>query len=326
MFGLAAYAPDYAMLLVGANAGPIGMTKEHLAMIGSLGVPMIVVVTKIDYAPPEVLSETLQSIKKLVKAAGRGSLVIRNAEEICMVFGWESGVRNGSLVPLIQVSNVTGQGIDLLKLGLSLLVPRVIAAGPSSAVELAVNETYTVEGVGTVVSGTLLSGDLKVGQSLLLGPDERGEFQKTVVKGIHRRRTEVNAVHAVTSCSVALRKVIRSELRRGSMLLSPAQLSREDCAVCMEFEADVLILIHSTTITLKYQAVLHCGVIRQSVQIVEIIGREADSAVMRMGDRRRVRFKFIRHPEWIHLGQRLLFREGKTKGVGKIVALHPVKT
>jgi GTPase len=48
VFGLTGCAPDYIMLMVGGNAGLIGMSKEHLGIAVSLGVPVVVVVTKID--------------------------------------------------------------------------------------------------------------------------------------------------------------------------------------------------------------------------------------------------------------------------------------
>ncbi|KAI8867703.1 EF-Tu/eEF-1alpha/eIF2-gamma C-terminal domain-containing protein, partial [Ramicandelaber brevisporus] len=85
---------------------------------------------------------------------------------------------------------------------------------------------------------------------------------------------------------------------------------------CRRFEAEVLVLYHSTTIAIKYQAMLHCGPIRQTVRIVKVLEKE----VLRTGDRARVVFEFLTHPEYIKPGQRLVFREGRTKGLGKVIA------
>jgi GTPase len=61
VFGLTGCAPDYAMLMVGGNAGLIGMSKEHLGIAVTLGVPVMVVITKIDMVQaalhPKVLTE-----------------------------------------------------------------------------------------------------------------------------------------------------------------------------------------------------------------------------------------------------------------------------
>lgn len=81
-----------------------------------------------------------------------------------------------------------------------------------------------------------------------------------------------------------------------------------------EFEAEILVLYHSTTINTRYQTMLHCGGVRQTVRIVAM-----DKAVLRTGDRAIVRFRFMQRPEYLKAGTRLLFREGRTKGVGKVV-------
>lgn len=55
---------------VGANAGVVGMAKEHLGLALALSVPVFVVVTKIDMCPPNVLQETLRMLQKILKSAG----------------------------------------------------------------------------------------------------------------------------------------------------------------------------------------------------------------------------------------------------------------
>ena len=96
-----------------------------------------------------------------------------------------------------------------------------------------------------------------------------------------------------------------------------------------EFEAEVLVLYHSTTIARKYQAMLHCGCVRQTAKIVGM-----DKEFIRTGDRAIVHFAFLRHPEYVRVGSRFVFREGlfvgladgagRTKGLGKISKLFPL--
>jgi len=80
-----------------------------------------------------------------------------------------------------------------------------------------------------------------------------------------------------------------------------------------EFEAEVMILHHATTIRPNYQAVIHCGVIRQSAKVVEI-----DSDYLRLNDKGTIRFRFMHRPEYVKKGTTILFREGRTKGLGVI--------
>jgi hypothetical protein len=76
----------------------------------------------------------------------------------------------------------------------------------------------------------------------------------------------------------------------------------------------VLILFHSTSIQTNYQPVVHIGTIRQAARIVLMEGQ----GVLRTGNRAICHFCFMYRPEYLKPGARLIFREGRTKGVGKI--------
>lgn len=80
------------------------------------------------------------------------------------------------------------------------------------------------------------------------------------------------------------------------------------------------VLFHSTTITVNYQPVIQCMTIRQSAKIVEILEKE----VLRTGDRAKVRFQFMFRPEFLKVGMRLIFREGRCKGIGVVSAVSSV--
>ena len=84
-----------------------------------------------------------------------------------------------------------------------------------------------------------------------------------------------------------------------------------------EFDADIAILTHSTTIQPRYQAVIHCEIVRQPAKVIKM-----NKEQLRSGDRASVRFRFLLRPEYIHKGARFVFREGKTKGIGLIVDVH----
>lgn len=84
----------------------------------------------------------------------------------------------------------------------------------------------------------------------------------------------------------------------------------------------VLILSHATTIKTKYQAMLHVGPVSQTCAIIDV-----DRPFIRTGDRATVAFRFVQRPEYLVPGDRLLFREGRTKGLGivKSVGYDPSK-
>jgi GTPase len=192
--GLTGRAPDYAMLMVGANSGLVGMTKEHLGLSLALNMPVFVVVTKIDMCPPNVRQDTLKLLQRVLKSPGcrKMPLLVHTAADA--VAAAESFVSQ-RVCPVFQVSNVTGDGLDSLRLFLNLLKTRNVVDGAAADIaaahanaEFHIDETYSVPGVGTVVSGLLARGVVRVQDTLLLGPDAHGTFQLVGVKSIQRQR------------------------------------------------------------------------------------------------------------------------------------------
>ncbi|KAJ3139420.1 GTP-binding protein 1 [Physocladia obscura] len=312
VFGMTGCSPDFVMLMIGANAGIIGMTKEHLGLALALNVPVYICITKIDMCPPNVLESTIKQLTKILKSSGcrKIPMFIKTIGDVLITSGNFVSER---VCPIFQISNITGEGLDLLKLFLNVLRTNSLGQyNPTAPVEYQITDTFSVPGVGTVVNGTLLNGIVHVGDNLLIGPDSAGHFTPTIVKSIQRKRVNVPLASAGQSASFALKKVKRSSLRKGMVMLSKAA----DAKAYFEFEAEILVLYHSTTISTKYQAMLHCGGVRQTAKIIGM-----DQGVLRTGDRALVQFRFMRNPEYLKIGTRLLFREGRTKGVGKVVGL-----
>ncbi len=81
-----------------------------------------------------------------------------------------------------------------------------------------------------------------------------------------------------------------------------------------EFEANIHVLHHPTTMSPGYQAVMHCGVIRQAVEIRSLAKKE----VLRTGDVDKVRLRFLYAAEYLKKDQILVIREGRTKIFGYI--------
>uniref|UniRef100_A0A3Q2PG08 GTP-binding protein 1 n=1 Tax=Fundulus heteroclitus TaxID=8078 RepID=A0A3Q2PG08_FUNHE len=232
VFGMTGHMPDFCMLMVGSNAGIVGMTKEHLGLALALNVPVFVVVTKIDMCPANIL-----------------------------------------------------QGKETF---------------------------FSMNGVGTVVSGTTLRGLIRLNDTLLLGPDPLGIFIPIAVKSIHRKRMPVKEVHGGQTASFALKKIKRSSIRKGMVMVSPKLMPQ----ATWEFEAEILVLHHPTTISPRYQAMVHCGSIRQTATILTM-----NKDCLRTGDKASVHFRFIKTPEYLHCDQKLVFREGRTKAVGTITKM-----
>nr|CAD7258932.1 unnamed protein product [Timema shepardi] len=312
VFGMTGHAPDFGMLMVGANAGVVGMTKEHLGLALALSVPVFVVVTKIDMCPPNVLQDTLRLLVRILKSPGcrKVPVMVKNNDDVIIS---ATNFVSERLCPIFQVSNVTGENLKLLEMFLNLLTTRLVSQDDEPA-EFQIDDIYSVPGVGTVVSGTTMKGIIRLNDMLLLGPDPLGYFIPITVKSIHRKRMVVKQVRGGQTASFALKKVKRGLLRKGMVMVAPSLNPN----ACWEFEGEILVLHHPTTISTRYQAMVHCGSIRQTASILSM-----SQDCLRTGDKALVHFRFIKHPEYIKPGQRMVFREGRTKAVGNVLRLIP---
>ncbi|KAK0553150.1 hypothetical protein OC846_002638 [Tilletia horrida] len=273
VFGLTGCLPDYVLLMVGANAGLIGMSKEHLGIALALSVPVAVVVTKIDMCPPQILEQTIKQLTKILKSPGCRKTPVFISDKMTTV---DAALRLGRgrdrICPIFMVSNVTGEGLGNLRSFLNVLPQSGIAKYPSKgAFEFQISDIFSVPFVGTVVSGVIVSGSVKVGDNLLIGPDSLGGFLPTTVRSIERKRVGVDAAYAGQSASFALKRIKRNMVRKGMVMLSrplsdadPPPQAHTTC------DAEVLCLYHSTTLSVGSCMVLHTQSIRQTVRIVGI--------------------------------------------------------
>ncbi|VDM76981.1 unnamed protein product [Strongylus vulgaris] len=276
IFGMTGHMPDYTMLMVGANMGIIGTTKEHLSLALSLSVPVFIVVS----AGARKLPVMVRNTNDVIHAA-----VNFPSKRVC---------------PIFQVSNVEGTNLDLLRQFLNIVpLRRTLCENDpahfqlSSIVPLQIDDVYWVEGVGTVVSGTVLSGTIKVNDTLLLGPNSVGEFMPLPVKSIHRKRMPVTSVRCGQTASFALRKITKRDVRKGM----------------------ILILHHPTTIKPNYQAMLHIGSIRQTATLVSMTKVSKRHATIELS--------IIYMIQSVRIRTRMVFREGRTKAVGTVVNVIP---
>ncbi|EXJ84416.1 hypothetical protein A1O3_05083 [Capronia epimyces CBS 606.96] len=311
VFGLLSSAPNYCLLMVAANNGLIGMSKEHLGIALALNVPVMVVITKIDICPPNILQETITQLTRILKSPGARKIpiFIKTHEDTVLTATQFVSQR---ICPIFQVSNVTGECLDLVRTFLNIL-PHHGHYDSEAPFEFHVNDTFSVPFIGTVVAGVVKSGVIHVGDTVLVGPDSLGQFQTTSIRSIERKRIQVPACSAGQSASLALKRIRRKDVRKGMVVLPKVEIPPK---VYREFVAEVLILSHATTIRPKYQAMLHVGPVSQTCAVVEI-----DREFIRTGDRANVAFRFVQRPEFLSVGERILFREGKTKGLGIVKSL-----
>ncbi len=311
--GVLGNLPDYAMLVMGANAGPIGSFKEHLGIAVALKIPVFMVVTKIDITPKEVLEQSLSKAFRILKMPGVNKVpfIIKDMNDVIIA---AKHLPHGRVAPVFLISNVTGEGINLLKAFLNIL-PRRIDWKEKAKEDfmLYIDEKFNVTGVGLVVSGLVESGSVSVGDTLLVGPMDDGSFVETKVTSMHLNRVPINLALAGQTITLALSHLSYKDVRRGMVLLS----GKSKAKAVWEFEADVRILHHPTTIKPGYEPVIHLRTIRQTAKLIK-----SEPETMRSGDIGKAVFRFKKRPEFIRVGDVFVFREGRTRGLGSVTSIR----
>ncbi len=307
--GIVGHHPDYCIITVSANDGIKPMTIEHLKVVVGLKLPMIFVITKIDLAPHKV-SKIVRDVQSLVKLPKINSIPfpIKTMDDAIVA---SKVMPTGRVTPIFTVSNVTGEGLNLLQTFLNLLPQRTRwNEQVNKPLLMYIDDIFNVRGVGPVVSGLIQQGLVAENDYVLLGPFKDGSFRNVRVKSIHINRTFVERAVAGNDACLALSGVSFEELRKGMAVMG---VDSKPKAVT-SFEAEVFILHHPTTIREGYQAVVHAQTIRQAVEFTEIHGKK----VLRTGDYGKVRLTFMYYPEFLVEEQNFVFREANAKGIGVV--------
>ena len=334
--GVSSGFADHALILVNARHPPTHMTQHHLNLCCSFGIPVIVVFTKIDGCPEHAFKVSKEGVIKMLRSpeVQRTPYTVKNEQDIAMVID-----KLHTLAPMIETSCVSGEGIELLqKILFSLPKRRRHENKANRSFEFLVEDIFNVPGVGAVVSGFVNAGELTVGSNVFVGPTDDGTFMRTVAKSAHIARINTSHVTAGQSACLAfaLNKELRKKLRRGMVVL------KENPTSTLQFDAEICVLKgEGTTIRRSYQAYVHILNVRQSAfaRNIEIVNNHAvglptshstsrgdkegeeDVIVLRPGSRAKVTFEFAKRPEYIRPGMRMLFRDGRVRGVGIITSI-----
>jgi len=298
--GLVGQKLDYGLLTVAADDGPTKTTREHLGILLATELPTIVAITKADLVSDERVAEVEREVERALRDVDKTPLRVAR-------HGVDAAIEEISetVVPVLTTSAVTMDGMDQLDAMFERL-PKT--AGETGDFRMYVDRSYNVQGVGAVASGTIKSGSVEAGDELLLGPMADGTFREVEVRSIEMHYHRVDEAKAGRIVGIALKGVTEPALKRGMVLL-PRDADPEPVR---EFEAEVMVLNHPTRIGDGYEPVVHVETISEAAQFFPTDGQllPGDSG------RARVRFKFRSY--LVEEGQRFVFREGRSKGVGTV--------
>lgn len=187
---------DFALLTVAADDGIKPQTLEHLAILDLLGISQgVVVVTKTDLASGERIAEVTGQINEAIANTSFAK------------------------ADVMAVSVITGRGIDELRKYLIASASGIHARSAEGRFRLAVDRVFTLPGVGVVVTGTVLSGLVRLGDQVQLSPSGL----PARVRSIHAQNRPAEFAKAGDRCALNLSgaDISKDSIHRGDVVLDP---------------------------------------------------------------------------------------------------------
>ena len=189
---------DAALLVIAADEGVMPQTREHLAILDLIKAPAgVIALTKIDLAES---SEWIELVQADVMEAVEGTVL--------------------EGVPVVPVSSVTGEGLDVLRRTLDEVLadapPRVDRGRP----RLPVDRVFSVAGFGTVVTGTLTDGSFRLGQEVEILP----AGLKARIRGLQTHKHKIETAAPGSRVAINLVGVGTEDVARGDVVTIPGWL------------------------------------------------------------------------------------------------------
>jgi selenocysteine-specific elongation factor len=184
---------DLVAMVIAADEGIMPQTREHLEICQLLSVKHgIVVLTKRDMVDDEWITLVREDVTQYLKGT-----FLEDA-------------------PIIEVSSLTGQGIDELVKEIDRMVREIPERNSGNFFRLPVDRVFTMKGFGTVVTGTTASGSISVGDEVTVYPQEL----TSRIRGIQVHNEEAESVSAGVRTAINIQGMEKAQIDRGNILAS----------------------------------------------------------------------------------------------------------
>lgn len=211
---------DGAILVVGANDGPLPQTREHVLLAKQVGVPKILVfMNKMDLADPELVELVEMDIRELLAKNG---------------FDEDAPIIKGSATKALEGDAANEDAIMELVAALDSYVPEP-ARDLDKPFLMPIEDVFSIKGRGTVATGRIETGIVKVNEEVeIVGIRDT---KKTVVTGVEMFKKSLDQGQAGDNAGLLLRGIERDDIERGQVLCKPGSITPHT-----EFDAEVYIL------------------------------------------------------------------------------------
>ncbi len=188
---------DFVLMVIAADEGVMPQTREHLEICSILQIQAgIIVLTKTDMVDQELLEFAIEDVKDFTKGT-----FLENA-------------------PIFPVSSHTGQGIEELKAGILLKAEEIIQKPRTDIFRLPIDRVFSLKGHGTTITGTVLSGQAKLGAEIEIIPNHL----KSKIRTIQNHGQSVDYAEAGHRISLNLNNLAVSDINKGDIVSLPNTL------------------------------------------------------------------------------------------------------
>jgi selenocysteine-specific elongation factor len=258
---------DAVLLVVAADEGVMPQTREHLAILGLLGIERgVIALTKRDLVDDEWAALAVTDVRA---ALGRTAL----AE-----------------APLVEVSSTARSGLDELLRALEGVLGEAPPRRDVGRPRLPVDRSFTMSGFGTVVTGTLLDGSLAIGDEIAVLPGER----RGRIRGLQTHRRSLEVAQPGSRVAANVTGVDKQEVSRGMVLARPGSLETTNLLAVRltllpgasgELGHDEEVKVHVGTAETMAHAALLEGAVLAPGQTAWVQLRLAEPVAVALGDR-----------------------------------------
>jgi selenocysteine-specific elongation factor len=234
---------DLVLFVIAADDGIMPQTREHLEICQLLQVRRgVVALTKKDLVEPDWLGLVREDIRQFLKGT-----FLQHA-------------------PIIPVSNVTDEGIAELRQAIAEIIAALPSRQDRGVFWLPVDRAFSMKGFGTVVTGSVLSGQVSVGEALEILPAQK----QVRIRGLQRHGEDINSVQIGDRAAINLLGVTTEEIGRGDVLTAPDYFRptrRANCRVQVLASA-------STPLKHRTRVRVHLGTAEVMARVIPIESNE----------------------------------------------------
>ena len=282
---------DYAFLFIDYKNGPTENTKKLFSLNNSMHIPMICIITMIDLIKGQNEKELLDFIEKCIKYLSSvnqnlKTILIKNKSDILDYIHKLNNIGYENYLPIICISNINGNNLDLLKFMISKLPTSASRAIPliannfennnfnlisSPISQFDIHEHFIVNGK-TILGGVVSKGILKKDEIYYFGPNKLGNFKYVKVESIHCKKQEVDTIYEgqFSSLSLTGENYDPTEVSKGMCLIG-TNTNLVPKAV-RKFKADVWWIGEEQVKEMKYKCepVVIINHIRETCKIINL--------------------------------------------------------